>query len=79
MALFRTNWLVELRPGIHELRIGRPHLGFQAQSLLGTHARPRLEVRPTRVELALQSLKSRLEFILSKLGDHIVLSDILAP
>jgi hypothetical protein len=37
-----------------------------------------LEVRPGPVELALQRLQSRLEFILSELGDHIVLGDMLA-
>ena len=66
-------------PGVREPRLGRPHLRFPPQSLLGSFPRSqRAEDSPSLVELALRGLQPGLKFVLPELGDHLVLGDLLS-
>ena len=70
---------LKIRPGVREPRLGRPHLRFPPQSLLGSFPLPqRVEGSPSLVELALRGLQPGLKFVLPELGDHLVFDDVLS-
>ena len=70
---------LKFRPGVREPRLGRPHLRFPAQPLLGSFPLPqRPEGGPSLVELALHGLQSGLKFILPELGDQVAFGDVLS-
>ena len=70
---------IQFGSGIRQPGLGRPHLRFAPQPLLGSFARlNRRQGRASLIELALQRREPSLEFILSELRDHFAFGDLLS-
>ena len=69
---------LKFRPGVRELRRGRPHLRFPPQALLGDPLPQRGEGSPSLIELALRGLQPSLKFVLPELGDHLAFGNVLS-